>query len=119
MAPGNSRPASRKTGSAASVSSGKSVRAEVGLLRARVKALEGEVALLKSALPVDEVIVLRTIERDQAKQEILELFRSGETLYYSDIARRLRIDLPLVVDFSEELLEAEEIEVDDATPGDI
>ena len=62
---------------------------------------------------------MKTVDKDQAKAEILELFRSGETLYYSDIARRLRLDLPLVVEISQELMEAGEIEVDDVTPGDI
>ena len=56
--------------------------------------------------------VLRTIDRDQAKHEILKLFRSAETLFYSDIARRLCIDLPVVVEICQELQEEEEIEID-------
>ena len=59
--------------------------------------------VLKASVPGEEVIVLRTISRKQAKREIKELFQSGETLYYSDIAERLRIDLPLVVEICQEL----------------
>ena len=55
---------------------------------------------------------MRSITRDQAKQEILELFQSGETLFFSDIAKRLNIDLPLVVEICQELREEGEIEVD-------
>ena len=73
------------------------LRAEVDELQARVVTLEREVEALNTSIP-GEVVVLRTVSRDQAKQEIQELFRSGGTLFYSDIARRLRIDLPLVVE---------------------
>ena len=86
--------------------------AEIEQLRARVAALEQEVSQLKASLSDEQVIVLRSITRDQAKQEILELFQSGETLFFSDIAKRLNIDLPLVVEICQELREDGEIEVD-------
>jgi dCTP deaminase len=49
-------------------------------------------------------VVLRTIPREQAKQEILDLFReSKETLFYSDVSERLSLDLQLVVELCNEL----------------
>ncbi len=81
-------------------------------LKARVTVLEAEVAELKASLTGEVVIELRTITRKEAKQEILDLFQSGETLYYSDLAKRLRIDLPLVVEICQELGKEGEIEVD-------
>ena len=59
-----------------------------------------------------EVIVLRTVNRQEATKEIVELFQAGETLFYSDIAKRLRLDLQTVVEICQELIEAEEIEID-------
>lgn len=85
---------------------------EIQLLSAKVAALEQAVADLKSSAPEEQVIVLRSITREQAKQEILDLFRQGETLFYSDIAQHLRLDLPLVVELCQELRDSEEIEVD-------
>lgn len=79
------------------------LRSEVAELRSRVAALEDSNG---------RVIVLRSVDRDQAKREILELFRSGETLYYSDISERLRIDLVLVVEICQELGEEGEIDFD-------
>ena len=81
-------------------------------LKDRVAALEAEVAELRASLTDEEVIELRTITREDAKQEILDLFQSGETLYYSDLAKGLRIDLPLVVEICQELGKEGEIEVD-------
>jgi hypothetical protein len=86
--------------------------AEVEQLRDRVEALERELAQIKDSFPGEEIIVLRSISRDQAKQEILELFQSGEVLFYSDVARRLQLDLPLVVELCQELQHEGEIEVD-------
>jgi cell division protein FtsB len=92
------------------------LQAEIEPLRARVAALEQKVSQLKVSPSDEQVIVLRSITRDQAKQEILELFQSGETLFFSDIVQRLRIDLPLVVEICQELREEGEIEVA-ITPG--
>jgi dCTP deaminase len=51
-----------------------------------------------------QTVVLRAITRQQAKAEILDLFKnSNETLFYSDIAERLRLDLELVVELCNEL----------------
>ena len=88
------------------------LQAEIDQLKAQVTALEQEVTQLKAAIPEEQVIVLRSITREQAKGEILELFQSSQTLYYSDIAQQLRLDLPLVVEICQELYEGGDIEVD-------
>ena len=85
---------------------------EIGRLEARVEALEEEVEVLKTAVGREEVVVLRTLSREEARQEIVEMFQSGETLFYSDVARRLRLDLALVVELCNELEGEEAIEVD-------
>ena len=85
---------------------------EIGELKARVAALEAQVARLEGD-STEKVLVLREITRDEARAEIAELFRGGETLYYSDISDRLRIDLEMVVEICRELLEEGAIGVDD------
>ncbi len=51
----------------------------------------------------ENMIVLREITREQAKKEIENLFQASGSLYYSDIAENLRLDLELVVDLCSEL----------------
>ncbi len=87
------------------------LQGHVKALQQRVTALEKEIEALRSSV-VEEVILLRSITKEQAKEEIKNLFESGETLYYSDIARRLKIDLPLVAEICQELQEEGEIKVD-------
>lgn len=84
---------------------------EINELKNRVEALEAINDVDIESLRSEKVVVLRTIKREDAKKEILELFQSGETLYYSDIATNLRLDLEVVVDICLELMESEEIEV--------
>ncbi len=60
----------------------------------------------------EKVIVLREITREEAKQEIRQLFSSGRTLYYSDIVQELKLDLETVVDICNELEEEKGIGVD-------
>ncbi len=68
-------------------------------LLAEMKALVEHIAGEKS-----QTVVLRTIPREQAKQEILDLFKnSKETLFYSDVAQKLGLDLQLVVELCNEL----------------
>jgi hypothetical protein len=86
--------------------------AEIRQLKARIATLEEEVRDLRTSAVERDVIVLRTVTRDEAKREVAELFESGQTLVFSDVARKLRLDLPLVVEICQELLEEEEIEVD-------
>lgn len=56
-----------------------------------------------SLQPKEKTVILRSIDRDQALKEIKALFKKGETLYYSDIAEKLGLDLELVVDICNEL----------------
>jgi len=69
-------------------------------LESQVEALSREVAHLQEE---PKTVALRTIRRDDAKGEILDLFRTGRTLYYSDIVQELGIDIDLVVELCEEL----------------
>jgi hypothetical protein len=83
-------------------------------LEVRLKKLEEEISELKQRIEVlvpEEIVVLRSVSREQAKDEIKELFKRKEVLYYSDIARRLKLDLPLVVELCQELMEEGEIYV--------
>ena len=62
---------------------------------------------------LETVIVLREITKEEAKAEIIDLFANEETLYYSDISERLRIDLEMVVEICRELKAEGAIRVDD------
>ncbi len=77
---------------------------EIDALKQRMTLLESRIEQLEaSAMTSSEIIVLRTISREEAKQEILELFQAGGSFFYSDISERLRLDLPLVVELCQEL----------------
>jgi len=89
------------------------VEEELNLLRMQVQALAEQLKALREALPQERVVVLREISREQAKEEIRNLFRSGEILYYSGIAEQLGLGLELVVDLCNELEAAGEIGVDE------
>ena len=90
-----------------------SLVAENTLLRGEIERIKQRLAELERRMPEEKVIVLREISREQAKQEIQELFSNGRTLYYSDIAEELRLDLELVVDICRELQGSGEIKVDE------
>ena len=78
---------------------------EVADLQDRVMVLEAGFLNL-SADYMPEIIEIREVSREQAKAEIVELFgESEEALYYSDIQKRLGIDLELVVDICKELMD--------------
>ena len=87
-------------------------QSDIGSLKARVAVLEEQVARLEED-SVEKVIVLREVTVEEARSEIIDLFASGETLYYSDISERLRIDLEMVVDICQELQQQGLIGVDD------
>jgi len=53
--------------------------------------------------PQNGGIELRRLTKDQARAEIIDLFQSGETLYYSDIVQRLGIDIEDVIEICREL----------------
>ena len=57
-------------------------------------------------------MIIKEITREKAREEILQLFKEGNTLYYSDIVKKLDIDLEMVVDICTELLEQKVIEID-------
>ncbi|PIP48236.1 MAG: hypothetical protein COS87_01150 [Chloroflexi bacterium CG07_land_8_20_14_0_80_45_17] len=92
-----------------------SLTAENISLRKEVEQIKQKLAELEERMPKEKVIVLREICREQAKQEIQQLFSSGRTLYYSDIAEELSLDLELVVDICQELQDSGEVMVDEST----
>ena len=77
----------------------------------RISSLEKDFEAMKSAQS-KKIIVLRSIDREEAKREISEVFETGATHYYSDIAARLSLDLSLVVELCQELIDEGEVEVD-------
>lgn len=77
---------------------------------AEVKTKLGEI---EKGMSKEGVIVLRDIPREQAKEEIRQLFKTGRTLYYSDIVKNLGIGLRTVVEICDELKENGEIAVDE------
>lgn len=79
----------------------------------RIESLEQRLNNIENAMPREEVIVLREITREEAKIEIERLFTKGDTLYYSDIAKKLRLDLELVVNICEELFKEGKVRVED------
>ena len=86
---------------------------DVTALTQEVEELYEKVRNLESTLPslmeasqrgVEErVIVLRTLTKERAKQEILQLFQDGNVHDYGDISERLSLDLQLVVEICNEL----------------
>src|SRR5208282_731933 len=59
-----------------------------------------------------QTVVLRSVPRDQAKKEILDLYRQSKTpLFYSDVAERLSLDLETVLELCTELENEGEIGV--------
>lgn len=83
------------------------------MLLHRIDSFEERLAKVESSLPSEKVILLRDISRKDAKKEISQLFSEGKTLYYSDIAERLNLDLQLVVKICNELHKRGEIKIDD------
>ncbi|MBI4303916.1 MAG: hypothetical protein HY665_06220 [Chloroflexi bacterium] len=91
------------------------LRSENVALRDAIRRIEERLAVIEASLPKEKVVVLREVSREQAKAEIQSLFARGKTLYYSDIAERLGLDLRMVVEICNELQKSGEIEViDDA-----
>jgi len=82
-------------------------------LRQEIEQIKQKLSELEERIPEEKVIVLREISREKAKKEIRQLFSNERTLYYSDIAEELRLDLKLVVDICHELQESGEIGIDD------
>ena len=55
-------------------------------------------------MSAEEVLVVRTVTRAQAKQELLDYFRQNPETYPSDAAISLSLDPELARDLSEELV---------------
>jgi hypothetical protein len=89
------------------------IRAENFSLRQRIRGIEERLAAIETAYPSEKVIVLRELSKEQAQTEILGLFSTGRTLYYSDIAEELRLDLELVVEICNELESRGEVQIVD------
>ena len=75
--------------------------------------IEERLAAIEKAYPSEKVIVLRELSKEQAETEVLRLFSTGRTLYYSDIAEELRLDLALVVEICNELESRGKVQVVD------
>ena len=76
----------------------------VGNLTARVGELEQE-AQSTRAIQTDGIVVLREIDKEQARKEIIESFEAGEPLDQADLADALSLDFSLVVEICNELIE--------------
>jgi CRP-like cAMP-binding protein len=87
---------------------------ENALLRSEVEGLKARIEALEARIPEERVVVLTEVSREDAKRQIRELFATGHTLYYSDIAWQLGLDLEMVVDICNELEATGEIHVDDS-----
>jgi len=72
-------------------------------LQEELRQARQKLAELKNRLSGEEVMVVRDITKEEAKEEIRQLFSKGQTLYYSDIVKELGLDLELVVDVCNEL----------------
>ncbi|MBI4288603.1 MAG: hypothetical protein HY671_09280 [Chloroflexi bacterium] len=92
-----------------------SLEEENAFLRKRLDVFERRLHQLEERLSEEHTVVLREISREQARKEIEEMFLQGETLYYADIARKLRLDLEVVVEICRELMQKGQIEGSDHT----
>lgn len=87
------------------------LRIENYALRERIRAVEERLANIEATIPKERVMILQEISKEEAKEEIRNLFSTGRTLYYSDIAEELRLDLEMVVEICNELQESGEISI--------
>jgi len=89
------------------------LRNENLVLREAIHRIEDRLAGIEASLPKENVIILREISREEAEKEILKLFTTGKTLYYSDVAQELKLDLELVVNICNKLQKQGQITIDD------
>ena len=52
----------------------------------------------------NDIIILREIGKEQAKEEIIQALEAGEPLDQADLAENLALDLPLVFEACNELI---------------
>ncbi len=87
-----------------SIISGNSIQAQFQVLNNEIKRLNDEIETLKTELNKQEVLELREIPLDQARNEIKEWIKCQEnSWYYSDIVEELGIDLEYVVKIIDDL----------------
>ena len=92
--------------------------AEVSRLRAQVRRLKGVAATQQRrieelqqkldesrAVQPDEIIEIREISREQAREEIVKCFQYGEPLDHADLADALALEISLVIEVCNELIE--------------
>jgi len=82
-------------------------------LREELRQARQQLAELENRSVGEEVMVVRDITKEEAKEEIRQLLNGGDTLYFSDIADKLRLDLEMVVDICRELQGDKEIGIDE------
>lgn len=80
----------------------KALRQVVGELRKLVQELQERVQTLEAR--EGNVIVVRSLSRDEAKAEVLAYFREHPDSYPSDVAAELSLDAALVRDLAQELV---------------
>ena len=82
------------------------------MLQGELKKAKQRLLELENRDSGEKVIMLRDITGEEARKEIRQLFLTGRTLYYSDIAEELKLDLKLVVDICREFQENKKIGID-------
>jgi hypothetical protein len=87
-------------------------KSEASMIK-RIESLEERISNIEASSPSEKVVLLREISKEEAKREIIKLFYKGQTLYYSDIAEELGLNLQLVVEICNELQNRGEVEISD------
>ena len=88
------------------------LKEENALLKAKNADLEEEIAAMQANYAEAEVLEIRDIPRDQAKQEIKDYFEAhhGEDIYPSDVMEALFLDYDLISELCNELQREGKIE---------
>jgi hypothetical protein len=92
------------------------LRSECDRMAGLLDNITQRLSLVENTISKEDIIVLREISREDAKAEIASLFSQGKVMYYSDVARELKLDLELVVDLCNELMDEGKIEVAESNP---
>ena len=87
------------------------LRSENKMLQEKLRILENRLSILESRMPEEKVVVINDISYEDAVREVKGLFCREHTLYYSDIAQELGIDLKTVVKICNELQKSGEIAI--------
>jgi len=91
---------------------GTDIDVEKEMLKQELAKVNKKLTELEKRIPQEGVIVLRDISREQAKEEIKQLFKTGRTLYLSDLVKELGIDLGTVAEICDELEANGELVID-------